>query len=99
MAWKDDVDSRLIITIGAVSGFLVIVLSIGLQAWFLSEEQAELTGKASTAVNYQLEDLRAQQEKNLHTYRWLGDDKKVAAVSIEQGMKMLVETGGKLPKP
>jgi hypothetical protein len=97
MAYKEDVDSQLIITIGAVSGFLLIVLAIGLQAWFASEEEAELTTKSASAVNYQLADLRNQQQSNLTTYRWVDRDKQIVAIPIDEAEKLLLQNNGKLP--
>jgi hypothetical protein len=98
MAYRDNTDSALIITIGAVSGFLVIVLAIGLQAWFLSEEQAETQRKNASAVNYQLAELRNEQQQKITTYRWIDREKQVAAIPIDDAMKLLVQNGGKLPK-
>jgi uncharacterized protein HemX len=97
MAYKEDVNSQLIITIGAISGFLLIVLAIGLQAWFVSEEQTELNAKSATAVNYQLADLRSEQQNNITTYRWIDRDKKIAAIPIDQAERLLLENNGKLP--
>ena len=97
MAYKEDVDSQLIITIGAVSGFLLIVLAIGLQAWFASEEEAELAAKSATSVNYPLADLRNQQQANITTYRWIDRDKQIAAIPIEQAEQLLLQNNGKLP--
>lgn len=98
MAHKDDTNSQLIITIGAVAGFLVIVLTIGLQAWFLNEEQSETELKWAEAVNHRLKDLRSTQAANLSTYRWIDKDKQIAAVPIDEAMKTLIQNQGKLPK-
>lgn len=97
MAYKEDVNSALIITIGAVAGFLVLVIAIGLQAWFMSEEQAELDQKYSSAVNYELAELRSQQQANLSTYRWIDRRKQVAAIPIDDAMTLLIRNHGKLP--
>src|SRR3954452_3379564 len=97
MAYKEDVNSELIITIGAISGFLLIVLAIGLQAWFMSEEDAELTSKSANAVNYQLADLRNEQQGKISTYRWVDRDKQIVAIPVEEAEKMLIASNGKLP--
>ena len=98
MAYQEDTNSPLILVIGAVSGFLVLVIVIGLQAWFMSEEQAELSQVYSGAVNYQLHDLRAEQQARMNTYRWIDRDKQIVAVPVDEAMKMLIESKGKLPK-
>jgi hypothetical protein len=97
MAFKEDVNSPLILTIGAISGFLVIVCVIGLQAWFMSEEQRELDGKYATAVNYRLTELRSEQQAHLQGYRWIDPQNRVAAIPIDEAMKLLIENKGKLP--
>jgi len=97
MAYKEDVDSQLIITIGAVSGFLLIVLAIGLQAWFASEEDTEFAAKSATSKNYQLAELHDQQQANITTYRWIDRDKQVVAIPIEEAERMLIQNNGKLP--
>ena len=50
MASKEGTNAQVILTIGAVSGFTVIVLVIGLQAWFLSEERSETEAKFAGSV-------------------------------------------------
>jgi hypothetical protein len=97
MAFKEDVNSPLILTIGAISGLLVLVCVIGLQAWFMSEEQRELEDKYASAVNYGLKDLRTAQSAHLQGYRWLNAQKTVAAIPIDEAMKLLIENKGKLP--
>ena len=97
MAFKQGENAPLIITIGAVSGFLLLVIVIGLQAWFMSEEQDEMDRKYAGAVNFQLADLRAEQQTKLNTYRWVDRDKQVVAIPIDDAMKLLMQTNGKLP--
>ena len=97
MAYREDVDSQLILTIGAVSGFMVIVAVIGLQAWYMSEERRELEQKYSNAANPQLVELRKAEQANLTKYRWIDKDKQVAAVPIDEAMKLLIQNKGKLP--
>jgi hypothetical protein len=96
MAYQEDTNSPLILVIGAVSGFLVIVIVIGLQAWFLNEEQQELSQVYSGAVNHQLRDLRIEQNRNVSTYRWIDRDKQIVAVPVDEAMKMLIQNKGKL---
>ena len=97
MAFKEDVDSQLILTIGAISGLMVIVAAIGLQAWFMTEEQREFNQKSATSINYELTNMNDAQTKNIMTYRWVDADKKVAAMPIDQAMKVLIQNNGRLP--
>lgn len=97
MAYKDDTNAQVILTIGAVSGILVIVLVIGLQAWFLSEEHSEIEAKYGSTVNVQLVELREKQQAKIREYRWVDKEKGIAAIPVEQAMKVLIENQGKLP--
>ncbi|HVT89226.1 MAG TPA: hypothetical protein VHD56_10270 [Tepidisphaeraceae bacterium] len=90
MAYNQDENSSFIITVGAVSGFLVIVIAIGLQAWFMSEQQSELESLYDKSVNVDLQDLKDKQRANLTTYRWIDKEKGIAAMPIDQAMKLLV---------
>jgi hypothetical protein len=97
MAFKEDVNSQLIITIGAVSGFLVIVVAIGLQAWFMNEEKREMDEKYANAQNPELVEMRKDQHAKISTYRWIDKDKKIAAIPVDDAMTMLIQNKGKLP--
>jgi hypothetical protein len=102
MAYKEDVNSPLIITLGAISGFLVIVIVIGLQAWFATEEQQELTDRYTDSASYQLvgptvAQVRAEQQKKIDSYRWIDRDKQIAAIPIDQAMRLLIQNNGTLP--
>ncbi|WP_428938466.1 hypothetical protein [Fontivita pretiosa] len=97
MAFREDVDSQLIITIGAISGLMVIVATIGLQAWYMSEERDELERKSAGAVYRELVDLQADQRAKISSYRWVDRDKQVVAIPIDDAMKLLIRNQGKLP--
>jgi hypothetical protein len=97
MAFKEDVNSQLIITIGAMSGFMVIVVVIGLQAWFMSEEKREMDEKYADAQNPELVELRKEEHTKISTYRWIDKDRKIAAIPVDDAMTMLIQNKGKLP--
>jgi hypothetical protein len=96
MSIKQDVNAPLIVTIGIVSGLLLLVIVFGLQAWFVREETAEINGKWDAAKYTQLIDLRAEQQAKIH--RDGADDKtKARTISIDKAMQVIAQTGGKLP--
>ena len=96
-AWKEDIDSQLILTVGAVSGNLFFVLAIGMQAWFMYEEQGEINAKYSAATHNPMADLKNEQTERIHNYRWANQNKTVAAIPIDQAMQLLIQNNGKLP--
>lgn len=93
---KEDVNTPLILTIGAISALLVIVTVVGLQAGYMYEEGREYDSKYANAVNTQLTELRTRQLANISTYHWV-DKNKVAAVPIEQAMQVVIQNNGKVP--
>ena len=99
MAQRQEANVSLLITIGAVSGFLFLVLTIGIQAWFLREVQTEVSAKWDNAPVQPLADQRAKQLANLHGYRWANKEKNRVAIPIEEAMKMVAEGKGASTRP
>ena len=95
MAQREQANVPLLLTIGAVSGFLVIVLAMGIQAWFLREMQREVAQKWDNVPLQPVTDLRRQQETNISTYRWVDKDKKVVAIPIDEAMKLVAQQNQK----
>ena len=95
-AIKQEANSALIITIGAISGILLLVAMIGTEAWFKNEEHQELAVKWDESPNLALQELRAEQFKRIETAH-VDDVTKVKTIPITEAMKLIVETKGKLP--
>ncbi len=97
MTIKQEINATLILTIGAVGGFLFLVIVIGLQAWFLWAEQIEVrskwdaTGLGDAAIMIQ------EQQARISNYAITGDGR--AVIPIDVAMKAIVESGGRLPAP
>ena len=91
MAQREQANVPLLLTIGAVSGFLVIVLAIGIQAWFLREVQREVAQKWDNAPLQPITDIKRQQETNISTYRWVDKDKRRVAIPIDEAMRIVVQ--------
>ena len=96
MAIKQDVNAPLILTVGIVSGLLLLVVVFGLQAWFVREETAEITEKWNNARYTQLEDLGSEQLANIERD---GIDEKTRErrIAIAKAKQVIAQTGGKLP--
>jgi hypothetical protein len=85
MAIKQDVNAPLILTVGVVSGLMLLVVMFGLEAWFGYEETAEMDRKWTVApVAAQVDEIRAGQ-----------------LAKIEPGLaaarQSVIKSGGKLP--
>src|SRR5689334_8386538 len=97
MAIEQQPNTPLLITIGAVSGFLLLVLIIGIQAWFLREVQRETRIKYEDVPAQPVTDLKIEQETKINQYRWVDQKKGTVAIPIDQAMKMIVANHGELP--
>jgi hypothetical protein len=91
MAQREQANVPLLLTIGIISGLLIIVLGIGLEAWYLREVQREVAEKWDNVPVQPLTDKRAAQWKNITTYRWVDEKKTKAAIPVSEAMKLLVE--------
>ena len=75
MAIDQHHNTPLLITIGAVSGFLLLVLVIGVQAWFLREVQRETRIKYEDVPAQPVTDLKLEQLTKIHQPRWVDQGK------------------------
>ena len=91
MAQREQANVPLLLTIGGVSGFLIIVLAIGIQAWFLREVQREVAQKWDTTPLQPITDIKRAQEMNISTYRWVDKDKKRVAIPIDEAMRIVAQ--------
>src|SRR3954469_3132974 len=98
MAIKQDVNAPLIVTLGAGSGLLLLVVVFGLQAWFVREEQAEIDEKWKLATNPQLTDLRAAQRDRIQRDGSQKEgDANVTMMPIDKAMQIIIQRNGTLP--
>ena len=96
MAIKQDVNAPLIVTVGIVSGLLLLVIVFGLQAWFVREETAEIQEKWERANYTQLIDLRNEQRAKIGR-DGVDEQTKARTISIDKAKQVVIQTGGKLP--
>ena len=96
MAQKEQANVPLLMTIGAVSGFLIIVLAIGLQAWYLREIQHEVRAKWDNVPIQPITDLRAAQQARINRTGQDPETKKFT-IPIADAMKVVGQNKGKLP--
>ena len=98
MAIKQDVNAPLIVTIGVVSGLLLLVVVFGLQAWFVREEQAEIEEKWKMSTYAELVDLLAIQRGRIQREGLVDEGgAKINAMPIEKAMQIIIQRNGTLP--
>jgi hypothetical protein len=97
VAIKQEANVPLVLTIGIVAGILIIVIIIGLQGWYQSQENDEMAYKADLFKNADLIDLKAAQTDNISHYRWVDKQNNVVSIPIERAMQVMIETNGNPP--
>ncbi len=97
MAFKQEINVPLVFTIGVVSGFLLITIVIGVQAWYLSEEQGEIDAKADTSPVQILVDAKEARAHLSDPPHWTDKSRKTLQIPIEQAMDLIVSNKGVLP--
>jgi hypothetical protein len=108
MAFKQEVNVPLILTIGIVSGIMMLVIVIGTQAWYQSEEANETAIKAQEASERALSadsptvtlaQLTHGQLENLSAKpHWVDETKKdLMTMPIDQAMEYLASHNLKTP--
>jgi len=91
MAQREQANVPLLLTIGGVAGFLIIVLAIGIQAWFLREVQREVVQKWDNTPLQPITDIKRAQEMKISTFRWVDKDKHRVAIPIDDAMRIIVQ--------
>ncbi|MEX2388860.1 MAG: hypothetical protein WD534_13360, partial [Phycisphaeraceae bacterium] len=71
-----DVNVPLILTIGVISSLLLIVIVIGIQAWFHFEAYHERARKVYTTQDRELVELQTTQRQHLSSYRWVDEEQQ-----------------------
>ena len=89
-----DPDSVATVVAGG-SGILVVILIIlVLQAVYYRAEESEILRKRYLKPAQELTELRAAQEEQLHTYRWVDKEKQVVTIPIEKAMEIVADELG-----
>lgn len=108
MAFKQEVNVSLLLTIGVISGLMVLVIVIGMQAWYQSEEQNEIAIKAQDAGQRALEGdspettfAQLQQEQKhalVAKPHWVDESKKDrVTMPVNEAIGYLTFHSGNLP--
>jgi hypothetical protein len=102
MAIRQEANVPLILTIGIVSGLLLVVVAIGVEAWYRAEERAEVALKSRGSVHLPLAEMHQRQMKDLASYRWVrqGPDEQAVLrpeIPLDEARALLIRLGGKMP--
>ena len=95
MAQKEQANVPLLLTIGAVSGFLLLVLAIGVQAWFLREVQREVAVKWENVPVQPVAGKKIEQLMRINSYRWVDKNRQRIAIPIDEAMQIVAKENQK----
>jgi diphthamide biosynthesis methyltransferase len=98
---RSEPNVRLIAAFGAVTIVLLVVTVLGLQAYFDHVLAQEVYVKVLAPESPALTNLRAREDGELHSYRYIDRDKGEVQLPIERAMQLLAAeySQGKLPYP
>ena len=97
MVLKQEVNIPLALTIGFISGLLLLVMTFGMQAWYESAEETIVAEKLLDAPKSDYVQLKENQAKSITEIGWADPSHTNVRIPIDQAMAIMVETNGKLP--
>lgn len=85
----DELNTPAIVTVGIVASVVVFAVIVALQAWFAQAQRAEHQLKVVAPRSEELAGVVAEQQTQLHTYRWVDRQNGVVAIPIERAMELV----------
>jgi hypothetical protein len=98
-AHREDLDTPLIVVVGILFAILTFVVIVLLQAWFYRIQAEEHHAKSVAPRSDELTRAVADQEADLHRYRWLDRDEGLVGIPIERAMELLVREAAEAETP
>ena len=92
-AAKEDLHIPLIFTIGALFVILLFVSILLLQAYFYRAARQEYDTKVVVPRNEALVASLAGQQQQLHSYRWIDQDKGVVGIPVQRAVELIIQEG------
>lgn len=96
---KNDINTPLLVTITTISSLLLVIVLLGVHAWYLFEVDTQ-TKQTWKGVTYkQVYELKQEQRTALAAPpRWADRDQGTVKIPIEQAIDLVASNGGRLPK-
>lgn len=89
-----DINVPLLTTIGVIGTILLVVIVIGIEAWFRWEVIQEEQAKVINVTNQELDQLTQGQLANLAGGKWASPDQTRGSMPIDDAMTAVVEMYG-----
>jgi hypothetical protein len=97
MAMNQEANTPMVLTIGAVSCLLILVIMFGVEAWFRNEERNEVVEQWDDNPNTWLEDMRTPQKDRLVAPPSKDPKTNTMHIPIDEAIKLFIESKGELP--
>jgi hypothetical protein len=94
MSSKQDANVSRIVVVGSICSVLLVVLLVGLQAWYYGEQAREREEKVVEATDWKLSSIRMDQLETIHSYRWVDQKNGRVAIPIDRAMELVLEDLG-----
>lgn len=91
MAKHEEVNTLVIAAIGLISAVLLFVLIVGLEVLYYNYENKEETKKVYDQRYEEIAGLRAVQEAELNSYRWIDKERGIVGIPIERAMELVAK--------
>lgn len=86
-----DLNLKLLIVIGAISGLLLIEIVVVAQAYFYNVQEEEIVAKQISQPSWELSELVVGQQAELNSYRWVDREKQRVSIPIDRAIRRYVE--------
>lgn len=97
MVFKQEVNIPLALTIGLISGIMLLVMTFGMQAWYENAEQSIMAEKLQDAPKSDFVQLKDDQANSIKEYGWADPSHARVRIPIAKAMELMVKYDGKLP--
>ncbi len=91
MVEKQNINARVLVTVGMVSIILLVVIFLGVEAWFRSEFHNELQAKMAGDVHWDLASLRLDQQERINRYGWADPQAQTVTIPIDRAIELTAE--------
>ena len=88
---RDDVNTLAVAVVGFIGAILVFVMIVALEVWFYNVQEVETYKKVISVPPQEYSSLVADQQAQLHSYRWIDRQNGIVAIPIERAVELVVK--------
>ena len=88
---REEVDAKLIGVLVLATIAVIVISILGVQYYYDTYYERQVFVKVLEPVSSQLQDLRAREDQQLHSYEYIDRDKGTVRLTIERSMELLAD--------